>query len=68
MGAYDRPGVVAERPAHDDARMHGGAVESAVGDLLERDDLVAIGQIEAGEDLVAVAAQARLDVAAGMGR
>ena len=33
MGAYDRPGVVAERPAHDDARMHGGAVESAVGDL-----------------------------------
>ena len=56
MGAYDRPGVVAERPAHDDARMHGGAVESAVGDLLERDDLVA------------VAAQARLDVAAGMGR
>ena len=42
MGAYDRPGVVAERPAHDDARMHGGAVESAVGDLLERDDLVAV--------------------------
>ena len=41
---------------------------SAVGDLLERDDLVAIGQIEAGEDLVAVAAQARLDVAAGMAR
>ena len=56
-----------KRPAHDDARMHGGAIERAHKQLFERQDPMAAVKKETCEDFVAVATQPRLDVAPGVG-
>jgi len=62
----DRPGVVPERAAHDGAWIHVGAVHGAVEHLLEGDDPMAAVEEQTGEDLVAVAPEARLEVAPGV--
>src|SRR3546814_7437055 len=61
-------GVVRQRPAHDLARMHLGAVDRAAEQLLERQRPVAGVEEQRGEDLAGVAAQALGEVAAGRGR
>ena len=58
----DGGGVVRERAAQDDPRMHGGPVQGALEELFEGDDLVAVVEEETREHLVAVAAKAGLDV------
>src|SRR3546814_1688799 len=63
-----RRGGVRQRPAHDLARMHLGAVDRAAEQLLERQRPVAGVEEQRGEDLAGVAAQALGEVAAGRGR
>src|SRR3546814_12045953 len=61
----ERRGVVRQRPAHDLARMHLGAVDRAAEQLLERQRPVAGVEEQRGEDLAGVAAPALGEVAAG---
>ena len=68
LGTYDRRRVMSERPAHDDARIDGSAVQGASERFLEGNDAVPVVQEQACEDFVAIAPEAGLDVAPGVGR
>ena len=63
----ERGRIVHQGPTHDDAGMHGGAIDGALKQVLDEYRLVAVVEVDDSEDFVSKPAKPGLDIAPGVG-